>query len=276
MNPKVAFQGERGAYSEQGCRQFFGDDIELLPRYSFEEGISSTQEGQSDHFVLPVENSLAGTVVPAYDLLVDNDLRVQGEVIVHVQHCLLAPKGTKLADIKRVKSHPQALMQCAHNLRRMGIEPLSHYDTAGSAKDLAENPEEGTAAIASKLAAEIYGLEILNENLQDLPHNFTRMFILGLKDAERSKNAKTSIIFTTRHVPGALYKVIGELVERGINLTKIESRPRRNVPWHYRFYVDFEGHEDDDNVQLAMMGILKKSSFLKVLGSYPAAKLSKR
>jgi prephenate dehydratase len=153
----------------------------------------------------------------------------------------------------------------------MGIEAISHYDTAGAARDLAATPEPGTAAIASALAAETYGLEIMARGLEDLAHNYTRFFILGLNEPDRNDPSKTSIIFTTRHQPGALFAVLRELAQRDINLTKIESRPRRNRPWHYLFYVDFEGHEDSRTVREALMGILKLASFLKVLGSYPAA-----
>ena len=221
--------------------------------------------------MLPVENSLAGTVIPAYDLLIDHDLRVQAEVVLRVEHCLMALPGAQLADIKRVKSHHQALAQCEQTLKRMGIEPVEHFDTAGAARDLAANPEPATAAIASALAAQTYSLDVLAHNVEDLDFNYTRFFVLGQGEPERQDPSKTSVIFTTRHVPGALVAVMQELAERGINLTKIESRPRRNRPWHYRFYVDFEGHENDPHVRAAMLGILKKASFLKVLGSYPAA-----
>lgn len=268
----VAFQGERGAYSEQAVRQHFGA-VETLPCRTFSEVLAAVQNGRSAHAMLPVENSLAGTVIPAYDLLLDHDLRVQAEVIVRVQHCLLAPPGVKLSDIKRVKSHPQALAQCEQTLRRMGLQPVEHYDTAGAARDLANHPEAETAAIASELAAQTYGLNILVRNIEDLDFNYTRFFVLGRAEPKRQDPSKTSIILTTRHVPGALYAVLGELAERHINLTKIESRPRRNRPWHYLFYVDFEGHEDDPIVQEALLGILKRASFLKVLGSYPAALL---
>ncbi len=271
----IAFQGEPGAYSEQAIREHFGADTKSLPCRSFEEIFAAVRDGRATHGMLPVENSLAGTVIPAYDLLVDHDLRVQAEVIARVEHCLMAGKGeTAVSQIHRAKSHHQALAQCADNLKRMGIEPIEHYDTAGAARDLAHHPEAGTAAIASALAAEIYDLQILARNLEDQSFNFTRFFVLGREDAPRSGKPKTSIIFTTRHNAGALYGVMGELATRQINLTKIESRPRRNRPWHYLFYVDFEGHEDDEPVQEALLGILKRSSFLKVLGSYPAAAIS--
>ncbi|MEJ2746813.1 MAG: prephenate dehydratase [Anaerolineae bacterium] len=269
----VAFQGEPGAYSEQAVRQHFGTAVTSLPCRSFSEIFASVQDGRAAFGMLPVENSLAGTVIPAYDLLIDHDLRVQAEAVVRVEHCLMAPPGAKLADIQRAKSHHQALAQCEQSLKRMGLEPVEYYDTAGAARDLAADPEPGTAAIASELAAQTYGLDILARNVEDLDFNFTRFFVLGQGEPERADPSKTSIIFTTRHVPGALYAVMRELAERDINLTKIESRPRRNRPWHYRFYVDFEGHENDPLVQAAMLGILKRASFLKVLGSYPAARM---
>ncbi len=272
MEALVAYQGEPGAYSQQACRQFFGEDVETLGCRSFGDMFVAVHEGRVQHMMLPVENSLAGTVIPAYDLLVDHDLRVQGEEIVHVKHCLIAPAGTTIHDLKQVKSHPQALAQCAGTLQRMGVEPVTWYDTAGAARDLSLNPEPHTAAIASQLAAETYGLNILSYDLQDLQNNFTRMLVLGKTDAPRQDPSKTSIIFATRHTPGALYQVLGELVERDLNLSKIESRPRRNVPWNYRFFVDFHGHEDDPHVRDALIGILKRSSSLKVLGSYPAKK----
>lgn len=267
----VAFQGEPGAYSEEAARQYFGKGVETLPCRSFADIFDALHDGRAQRGMLPVENSLAGTVVPAYDQLVDHDLRIEAEFILKIAHCLLAPAGTKLNQIKRARSHPQALAQCELTLRRLGIEPVVHYDTAGAARDLAAAPEPATAAIASALAAETYGLEILSRHLEDLSHNYTRFFVLGPTDPPRQDPSKTSIIFTTRHQPGALYTVLGELAKRNINLTKIESRPRRNRPWHYLFYVDFEGHEDDPAVREALLDILKQSSFLKVLGSYPAA-----
>lgn len=269
---RIAFQGEPGAYSEQAVRQHFGDDAQVLPCRSFTAVFEAIHQGEATHGMLPVENSLAGTVIPAYDLLVDHDLHVQAEVIVRVAHCLMAAPGTRLAEVKRVKSHHQALAQCEKTLRRLGLEPVVHYDTAGAARDLARNPEPETAVIASALAAETYGLEILSRNVEDLDFNFTRFFVLGLDEPPRQDPSKTSIILTTRHAPGALYQVLGELAQRDISMTKIESRPRRNRPWHYLFYIDFEGHEDDPPVREALLDILKSASFLKVLGSYPAAR----
>lgn len=275
MTAIIAFQGEHGAYSEQAVRQFFGPTAVSLPCRSFGEVFAAVHTGRATHGMLPVENSLAGTVIPAYDELVDHDLRVIGEEIVHVQHCLMAAPGTKLDEVRVAKSHHQALAQTAKTLERLGIEPLVHYDTAGAARDLAHNPEPGTAAVASALAAETYGLEILARDIQDEPGNFTRFFVLSLQDVphQPGRPYKTSLILTTRHTPGALHAMLGELAIRQLNLTKIESRPRRNRPWHYYFFVDFEGYEEDPAVQEALLAILKNASSLKVLGSYAAAKI---
>lgn len=270
----VAFQGEPGAYSEQAVHEYCGAEMATRPCRTFTEIFESIHNGQATHGMLPVENSLAGMIAPAYDLLIDHDLRIQAEVIVKVEHYLMAPTGTPLKEIKRALSHPQALAQCEQSLRRLRIQPVEHYDTAGAARDLAADPQLGTAAIASKLAAQTYNLEILAQHIEDMPFNYTRFFLLGKTDPPRNDPSKTSIIFTTRHVPGALHSILKELADRGLNLTKIESRPRRNRPWHYRFFVDFEGHEDDEIVKDAMLGILKHSSFLQILGSYPMAKIN--
>lgn len=267
----VSFQGIAGAYSEEAIRQFFGPQVESLPGRTFGEVFVTVEEGAADYGMLPIENSLAGSVVQSYELLMEHDLRVRAEVILRVRHRLMAAPGTDADDLKRVKSHPQALAQCERYLARRGLEPVPNFDTAGSARELAENPEPETGVIASALAADLYGLEILEDHVEDLPFNYTRFFVLGLEDPPRSQRSKTSLIFTTRHHPGALYDSLGEFAQRGINLTKIESRPRRNRPWQYLFYLDFEGHWQDPAAEAALMGLLRRSSFVKLLGSYPAA-----
>ena len=221
--------------------------------------------------LLPVENSQAGSINQAYDLLLDHDLRVVGEVKLRVRHCLLVPPGTAAADIRRVHSHPQALAQCERYLRNHGWEPVPAYDTAGAAHQLSETHEPGAAAIASALAGKTYGLDVLDTGIEDSPDNTTRFFLLGREEPPPGKQNKTSIVFATMHTPGALYHVLGELATRGINLTKLESRPRRNRPWHYVFYVDLEGHWQDATMNRALLGLLTRTAFLKLLGSYPAA-----
>jgi len=229
------------------------------------------ENGAADYAMLPVENAVAGSVAGAYELLLERDLRINAEVILHVHHMLMTLPGTKREDIKRVRSHPQALAQCQRYLDRYGLIGEPAFDTAGSARDLANHPEPDVAVIASALAAELYNLEILDRNIEDYRFNYTRFFVMGLEDPPRAQRPKTSIVFSTRHTPGALYKSMGEFAIRGINLTKIESRPRLNQPWRYIFYLDFEGHCQDVACEAALMGLLRHSSFVKLLGSYPAA-----
>jgi prephenate dehydratase len=268
---QVAFQGIAGAYSEEAIRQFFGAQAQSVPCRRLEDLFTVVESGEADLGMLPVENAVAGSVSGSYELLMEHDLRVRAEVILRVRHMLLAAPGVKSSDLKRVRSHPQALAQCERYLTRRGLEPVPAFDTAGSARDLAQNPEPETGAIAGALAAELYGLEILDRGIEDLSINYTRFFVIGLEDPPRSQRSKTSLVFTTRHHPGALYESLGEFAKRGLNLTKIESRPRRNQPWQYLFYLDFEGHWQDPQCEAALMALLRRSSFVKLLGSYPAA-----
>ena len=268
---RVAFQGVAGAYSEEAVRQYFGPTVESVPCRTLDELFPLVENGEANFAMLPVENAVAGSVTGAYELLLERDLRINAEVILHVHHMLMAAPGTKREAIKRVRSHPQALAQCQQYLTRYGLAGEPALDTAGSARDLAANSEPDVAVIASALAAELYGLEILDYAIEDYRFNYTRFFVMGLEDPPRAQRPKTSIVFSTRHSPGALYKSMGEFAVRGINLTKIESRPRLNQPWRYTFYLDFEGHCQDVACEAALMGLLRHSSFVKLLGSYPAA-----
>jgi len=272
----VAYQGEPGAYSQEAIYQHFGPLVGTLACHTFEDIFHAVEEGRATHGLLPVENSQAGSINQAYDLLLDHDLRVIGEVKLRVRHCLLVPKGMAAADIKRVRSHPQALAQCERYLRTRGWEPIPGYDTAGSARELAAQPEPGTAAIASALAGQTYGLDVLDVGIEDSAENATRFFVLGREDLPPAARNKTSIVFATTHTPGALYHALGEFANRGINLTKIESRPRRNRPWHYVFYVDMDGHYLDLGVGRALSSLLTRAAFVKLLGSYPAAQETTR
>ena len=267
----VAFQGIAGAYSEECIRQFFGPEVNSVPCRKLADIFFAVERGEADYGMLPVENAVAGSVTQSYELLLDHDLRIHAEAILRVRHMLLALPGTQLSDLKRVRSHPQALAQCQRYLERHGLEPEPAFDTAGSARELAAAPEPGVAAIASRLAAELYGLEIVDQNVEDFPFNYTRFFVLALEDSPRAQRSKTSLVFTTPHRPGALYDCLGEFAKRGINLAKIESRPRLNRPWQYIFYLDFEGHCQDPECEAAIIGLLRRSSFVKLLGSYPAA-----
>ena len=272
MREVVAFQGIHGAYSEQAIRQHFGDKVDVYPCPGLSELFEAIQTGRVKYAMLPIENALAGAVSQAYELLTDSDLRIQADVILHVHHALLAPPGSKLEDLKYVRSHPQALAQCENFLRRNKLAPSPWYDTAGSAYDLSKEPVEETGAIASELAGQLYNLDIIASNIEDVMFNFTRFFVLGHDDPPQGEYNKTSIVFATRHRPAALYDCLGEFASRGINLTKIESRPRRNRPWEPVFYLDFEGHWHDPICQEALARLLQRASFVKMLGSYPAVK----
>lgn len=270
MITTVAFQGEPGAYSEEAIRTHFGQEVDTLPCHAFENIFDAVENGTATYGAVPVENSLAGSINKAYDLLLEHDLKVHGEIVLRVRHCLLTLPG-QTEDIQQVRSHPQALAQCEGFLNRHGYKAIPWYDTAGSAKELAENPAPNVGVIASKLSAQTYGLEVVQEGIEDLSFNYTRFFIVGKGEAPRSQNAKTSLVFATPHSPGALYGCLGEFANRAINLTKIESRPRRNRPWQYVFYLDFEGHWQDEACSQALLGLLNRAAFVKLLGSFPAA-----
>jgi chorismate mutase/prephenate dehydratase len=269
---KVAFQGERGAYSESAVFQFFGAKTETLPCQDFKDVFDSVCAKDAQHGVVPVENSLEGSVNQNYDLFLRYDLKVCGEVVVKVEHCLIANPGTALEDIKTVYSHPQALAQCRSFLEDFGRELIPTYDTAGSVKMLKEKSLKNAAAIASERAANIYGMQILAKDIADNPENYTRFFVLSTEDSAPTGKDKTSIIFSAKHEPGSLYHALGEFAKRNINLTKIESRPTKKTAWEYNFYLDFEGHRTEVKCAEALKALEKYAVFVKVLGSYPKAK----
>jgi prephenate dehydratase len=268
---RIAYQGVSGAFSEQAAQEF-APGAQVVGFGSFEEAFAATVRGECSHAVLPVENSLAGSINQTYDLLTDSVLHVVGERIVRVHHNLLAKADVMLEDVRRVYSHPQALAQCQDYLRRHHFEAVTDFDTAGAAKILSENGGEGKAAIASKRAADAYGLTVLAEHIEDRPHNFTRFFVLAADEAEPGPGPhKTSLVLATKHRPGDLVSCLEEFPKHGVNMTKLESRPRRDKPWSYLFYVDIEGHVDEAPVAGALTGLMRKAAFVKYLGSYPAA-----
>ena len=275
MGITVAFQGVHGAYSEQAARQHFGNDVNVLPCESFSQLYEALKEGRANYALQPIENALAGAVAQAHELLMDEDVRIQADVVLHVHHALMAQPGVEMDAVQIVRSHPQALAQCDKFLRRHKLKPVQWYDTAGSAHDLASDLGDTShvAVLASELAAELYGLNILARQVEDVPFNFTRFFVIGHDDPPRAEYNKTSIVFGVRNRPAALYECLGEFASRGINLTKLESRPRRNRPWEPVFFVDFEGHWQDASVMELMARLLQRASFVKMLGSYPATKL---
>jgi chorismate mutase/prephenate dehydratase len=268
----IAFQGEIGAYSEEAAFQFFGAAILLKPCESLEDVFRAVERDEVQFGVVPAENSLEGSISRVYDLLLDSSLKVCGEIELRVVHCLIGVPQARLDSIKKVYSHPQALGQCQTFLRHLGCELVPTYDTAGSVKMIKEMGEPDKGAVASARAAEIYGMKVLAREIEDNPNNVTRFFILAKHDSPPSGNDKTSIVFSVKHKPGALYQSLKEIASRKINLTKIESRPTRQKPWEYNFYLDFEGHREDKLFQEALESLENTSLFVKVLGSYPKAK----
>ncbi|MBV9707175.1 MAG: prephenate dehydratase [Chloroflexi bacterium] len=269
----VAFQGERGAFSEEAVRTYFEKEadkqLEPFPCRSFTDVFRAVAAGEVSYGLVPVENSQAGSINDVYDLLRQHDLFVIGEVSHPVNHCLLCLPGQQCSDIKRVISHPQALAQSDIYLRELGVELVATYDTAGSAKMIREENLEGVAAVAGTGAAELYQLEILARDIQTIKDNYTRFIALGREPAARREGlAKTMLVMATAHQPGSLYQCLGILAAHKINLLKLESRPSRQRAWEYVFYLDFEGHREDAAVRTALADLAGHTTFCKVLGSF--------
>jgi chorismate mutase/prephenate dehydratase len=267
----VAFQGEAGAYSEAAAFQFFGYSISARPCAEFDDVFKLVESSEVPFGIVPIENSLEGSISRVYDLLLNSSVQVCGELDLRVVHCLIANNDATLDSIRKVYSHPQALGQSRVFLGHLNCELIPAYDTAGSVKLIKEQHILDGAAVASVRAAEIYNMKILAREIEDNPNNFTRFFILAKKDAPPTGKDKTSIVFSVKHQPGALYAAIKEFADAEINLTKIESRPTRQKAWEYNFYLDFEGHRQDKIVQETLARLEQHAIFLKVLGSYPKA-----
>jgi prephenate dehydratase len=282
----IGFQGEHGAYSEEAIYKHFGRDVKTVPTLSIHEVFNLTEAGAVDLGVVPVENSVEGSINETYDMLLSSNLVVIGEVVLRVVHCLIALRTARLSGIKVVYSHPQALAQCRNFVTSLGVEPIVTYDTAGSVKMIKEKGLREAAAIAGERAARIYGLKVLKKGVEDYSTNSTRFLIVsreGPEEARRpavaearrggiSRGSKTSLIFAVPHRPGSLYNALEVFAREKINLTKIESRPTKERPWEYYFFVDFEGHRQDTKVVRVLSELAKKTAFLKVLGSYPRSK----
>jgi len=271
---KIAFQGEPGAYSELAAVKYYGKGVETLPCETFEEVFNAVEEGQATHGLLPIENSLAGSIHRNYDLLLENELHILGEYHLRVSHCLMSLPGMKVDEVQRVHSHPQALAQCAKNLQGMGVKPVVEEDTAGSARLVSERKYQHAAALASKRAAEVYGLEVLIEGMEDNPANYTRFMALARgtvsrENGKREEEYKTSLVFSLHNEPGALYHALKVFAERNIDLTKIESRPIQGKPWEYMFYIDFAEHARSQVGRRALGDLDEMAPFMRVLGSYP-------
>ena len=270
----VAFQGEAGAYSESAAYAHFGKEISTLPCKSFEALFAAVSEGKATHGIAPIENSLAGSIHRNYDLLLRNDLHIIGEYHLRVSHCLMALPSVKLEEIQQVYSHPQALAQCEGSLSKYKLKSIAANDTAGSARALKENNDQSSAALASRHAAEVYGLNILQENMEDNPANYTRFLALSPQKYEQKNvnDYKTSIAFSLINKAGILFNALSIFALREIDLTKIESRPQAGKPWEYLFHIDFMGHVDEEKVGNALNHLREIAPFIRVFGSYPREK----
>lgn len=266
---RVAFQGERGAYSEMAALAALGEDIQPVPNRSFGDVFASVEAGENDLGLVPIENSLAGSIHRNYDLLLRHSLHIVGETQLRIEHCLIANPGVKLADLKVVRSHPQALAQCEHHLAEMGVDTEASYDTAGSVRDIRDSGARDAGALASRLAAEVYDMSILRQGMEDDKQNFTRFLALSREPVDPSGEAKTSIVFAVKNMPGALYRAIACFALRDIDLTKIESRPIPGSPWEYHFYLDFVGSQHHGPGERALANLAEMATVLRVLGTYP-------
>jgi prephenate dehydratase len=273
VNPKIAFQGARGSFSEEAAYQLLGRRITVLPCETFAAIFESVAKGKATYCLAPIENTLAGSIYENYDLLLSHELHIVGEVSLRIVHNLIAPPGIKLKDVAQVYSHPVALAQCEEFFKRHPkIRKVPFYDTAGAVKMLAEQHPPRAAAIASGIAAEVYGARILATHVEDHRENYTRFLLLSRRPRSSPKANKVTIVFSTRNVPGSLFKCMSVFALRDIDLSKIESRPLRGRPFEYFFYLDFLGHLKEDRCRNALSHLAEVTNFLRVLGCYESAK----
>ncbi len=271
---QVAFQGERGAFSEEAAIKLLGGAVSLLPLPTFEAAFNAIAQHKAGYVLAPIENSLAGPVQRSLDLLVESDLTIIGEVIIRVQHNLIGLPGSTFEDVTVVESHPVALAQCEQFFSsRPSLKRIATDDTAGSVREIVRAEDRKRAAIASKRAAQIYGGQILRENLEDDPENYTQFVLLApAMETVPERADKISLVFRLAHVPGALFYALEPFARRKINLMKVESRPVRGLPWQYRFYLDLQAFASDPEVQAALDELKKLAVDVRILGSYVSAK----
>ncbi|MHC4606605.1 MAG: prephenate dehydratase [Planctomycetota bacterium] len=265
---RVAYQGEPGAFSEKAARQVFGSTVKTLPRPSFRDVFEAVASGKARHGILPVENTLGGSIVQNYDLLAEYDVRIVGEMKLRVVHSLIANRGTGLGDVRRVYAHPQAAAQCERLLRRHPEwQVYQVYDTAGSVRMIKEEGLADGAAIAGAAAAEKFDMEVLKEGIESDPQNYTRFVVIARKArVPKGARLKTSLAYGTKNRPGALLRTLEVFNRHGINLTKLESRPIPGRPWEYLFYVDLDGTPD----RKVLREVRRHTTRLKMLGVYPS------
>ena len=266
--PVVGFQGEIGAYSEKAINLYFSKANSKAYK-TFSDLFDALEDEQVELAILPIENSIEGSVTESYELLLKSKITVVGEINVKIEHCLISHHDTSKDDIDVIYSHTQALGQCKAYLKNSGCDAVTTYDTAGSVKMIKEKNMKRAAAIASKDTAKLYDMSVIEENIQDHEDNFTRFFCLSKIPTKSTGNDKTSIVFSAGDVAGSLYKALKEFADGDINLTKLESRLTRKKAWEYNFYLDFEGHIDDENCKKAIQELVNLGSSVKILGSYP-------
>src|SRR6266516_4476991 len=270
MNDVVAYQGEAGAYSEEGALALFPDaERRALP--SIRKVFEAVEVGRVAAGLVPLDNSQAGSINETYDIFLRHGLHLVGETVVRVDHCLLALPGSAMDDLREVISHPQAIAQCEEFLNALEIDVRAEYNTAGAAKRIAEERLEQTAAIASRRAAELYGLEVLAERIQTYPDNSTRFGALSRNPESLGEPDKSSLVFGVGHVSGSLYRCLGAFAERHLNLTKLESRPRPGRPWEYVFYADVDAPAQRPEMVEALAALSEHATFTRLLGTYAKA-----
>lgn len=270
MTDVVAYQGEPGAYGEEGARTLF-PDAEHRPFPSIRKVFEAVEVGRVALGLVPMDNSQAGSINETYDLFLKHGLHLVGETIVRVDHCLLALPGAHLDELREVISHPQAIAQSEEFLNALGVPVRAEYNTAGAAKQIVDRKLEGTAAIASRRAAELYGLEILAERIQTYPDNYTRFGALSRSAEPLAEPTRSSLVFGVGDVPGSLYRCLGAFAERHLNLTKLESRPRAGRPWEYVFYADVETAAARPEMIEALAELSEHATFTRLLGTYASA-----
>jgi len=271
-NARVAFQGERGAFSEEAAIKLLGEEISLVPRPTFDAAFSAIRDGSAEYILAPIENSLAGSVHRSFDLLVESELHIIGEVIIPIAHNLIGPPGASFDDVAAVESHAVALAQCEQFFSaHPRIKRIATEDTAGSVRDVVRSGDRARAAIAGRRAAQIYGGAILREHLEDNRENYTRFLLLSTSSEVPEKADKLSLVFELDHRPGALLHALEPFARRNVNMMKIESRPVHGRPWQYRFYIDLQAAKSDPEAAAALAELEKLVVELRVLGSYPSA-----
>ena len=274
-NNRIAFQGEPGAYSEEALFLIRPDAVSVPCREFRDVATSVLSSGSADFGLLPIENSLVGSIATNFDLIAESGLSIVGEVVSPVHHCLLAVPGAKQASLRRVLSHPVALAQCEHFLSGLAnVEVVAFYDTAGAAAEVARRKDLTVGAVAGALAARRYGLEILVERIEDEPHNQTRFLLVAKQAATPAPGvpAKTTLRLSLPHRPGTLAHALAPFAAAGLNLTKLESRPDRGTPWQYLFYLDVEGRSTDPAMQTVLQALRAQGAEIKLLGDYPRFK----